>query len=41
MWRTPKLILECTSNSSFSANHEDKENNQGSENHPDNKKEGN
>ena len=41
MWLTPKLILECTSNSNFSANHEDDENDQDNENHPDNEKEGN
>ena len=41
MWRTPKLILECTSNSNFSANHEDNENDQDNENHPDNENEGN
>ena len=38
---TPKLISECTSNSNFSANHEDNENDQDNENHPDNEKEGN
>ena len=41
MWHTPKLIPECTSNSNFSANHEDNENDQDNENHPDNEKEGN
>ena len=41
MWLTPKLILECTSNSNFSANHEDNENDQDNENHSDNEKEGN
>ena len=41
MWLTPKLISECTSNSNFSANHEDNENDQDNENHPDNKNEGN
>ena len=35
---TPKLISECTSNSNFSANHEDNENDQDNENHPDNEK---
>ena len=38
---TPKLISECTSNSNFSANHEDNENDRDNENHPDNEKEGN
>ena len=38
MWLTPKLISECTSNSNFSANHEDNENDQDNENHPDNEK---
>ena len=41
MWLTPKLISECTSNSNFSANHEDNENDQDNENHPDNENEGN
>ena len=40
MWLTPELILECTSNSSFSANHEDNENDQDNENHPGNENEG-
>ena len=38
---TPKLISECTSNSNFSANHEDNENDQDNENYRDNEKEGN
>ena len=38
MWLTPKLISECTTSSSFSANRED--NDQGNENHPDNENEG-
>ena len=41
MWLAPKLISEWTSNSNFSANHEDNENDQDEENHPDNEKEGN
>ena len=41
MWLTPKLILECTSNSNFFANHEDNENYQDNEKHLDNEKEGN
>ena len=41
MWLTLKLILKCTSNSNFSANHEDNENDQDNENHPDNENEGN
>ena len=41
MWLTTKLISECTSNSNFSANHEDNENDQDNENHSDNEKEGN
>ena len=41
MWFTPKLISECTLNSNFYANHEDNENDQGNENHPYNKNEGN
>ena len=40
MWLTPKLILECTPNSNFSANHGDNENDQDNENHSDNKNEG-
>ena len=35
MWLTPKLISECTTNSNFSANHEDNENDQDNGNHPD------
>ena len=41
MWLTPKLISERTSNSNFSANHKENENDQDKENHPDNEKEGN
>ena len=37
----PKLISECTSNSNFSADHEDNENDQDNENHPVNENEGN
>ena len=33
----PKLLLECTLNSDFSANYEDNENDQDNENHPHNK----
>ena len=38
---THPLISECTSNSNFSANHEDNENDPDNENHPDNEKEDN
>ena len=41
MWLTPKLISECTSNSSFSANHGDNEIDQDNENYLDNKNKGN
>ena len=37
---TSKLIPECTSNSNFSANHEDNENDKDNENHPGNENEG-
>ena len=33
----PRLLLECTPNSDFSANYEDNENDQDNENHPHNK----
>ena len=35
------LISACTPNSNFSANHEDNEDDQGNENHPENENEGN
>ena len=42
MWLTLKLISERTPNSTFSANHEDNENDQVKENnHPDNESKGN
>ena len=41
MGLTTTLILECTTNSNFSANHGDNENDQDNEDHLDNKIEGN
>ena len=41
MWLTRKLISECKPNSSFSANHWVNENDQDSENHSNNKSQGN
>ena len=41
MWLTLKLIEKYAPSSNFSAHHRDNENDQGNENHPDNKNEGN